>query len=124
MVRIQKNYDYRQDCYKLLQNLEELNRKWLPKAEHVRDVVDEMSLSISRILITEILRHTGTPELLNWLNHARAGGGYYSPFETNESFSLEEIKAELDTREHVPNKKERKENRRRAAEKKKANRRS
>jgi hypothetical protein len=52
-----------------------------------------------------------------WLNSARACGGWWSPVDKNCEYGhkFEDIKAELDTREHIPNKKEARALRRAAA---------
>ena len=50
-----------------------------------------------------------TRRLLNYLNHARACGGSYDITNNHCSdmvVSIDELKAELVTREHIPNKKE------------------
>lgn len=60
---------------------------------------------------TKYLKETHTKVLLKDLEHARACGGRYSPWHPSsiEPFTIEELKAELALREHVPNKKESKE---------------
>lgn len=65
----------------------------------------------------EQIKKAGTRELLGWLNSARACGGWWSPCDKNSEFGhkFEDIKAELDTREHIPNKQEAKALRRAAA---------
>lgn len=45
-----------------------------------------------------------TKHLLLYLNHSRACGGWYSPWDGDDGFSTDELKAELATRPHVPNK--------------------
>jgi len=54
------------------------------------------------------LKELHTRVLLRYLHKARACGGYYSPCypECSCSYSAEEIKSVLATREHVSNKKE------------------
>ena len=47
-----------------------------------------------------------TRQLLDYLKHARACGGWYSPWDGSTGYTIEELKAELETREHVPNKAE------------------
>jgi hypothetical protein len=57
-----------------------------------------------------------TKELLQFLNSARACGGWYSPYDKNgPGYTVAEIKEVLKTREHIPNKKEAKELRRKAS---------
>ena len=46
----------------------------------------------------------------------RVGGHWYSPGGSDSGYSLDEVKAELATREHVPNKPEAKALRREAAQ--------
>lgn len=55
-----------------------------------------------------------TRELLDYLNQARKFGGWYSPCDSGHpwGWAYDEIKAVLDTREHIPNAEERKELRR------------
>ena len=59
-----------------------------------------------------------TRELLFTLGKARACGGWYSPYDANggPGYTVEELKAELAGREHVPNKPEGKALRRAAAQ--------
>jgi hypothetical protein len=52
------------------------------------------------------LQKQNTKKLLSYLEHARACGFSYSPFDGDVYFSIEDIKAVLATREHMPNKKE------------------
>lgn len=52
------------------------------------------------------LKSRHTKELLIFLDKARKCGGGYSPFDNDICFTIEEIKSELTTREHIPNKKE------------------
>lgn len=47
-----------------------------------------------------------TRVLLDYLKHARACGGWYSPWDSDTGYTIEELKAELATRPHVPNKAE------------------
>lgn len=47
-----------------------------------------------------------TRELMDYLDCARKFGGFYSPWEGSTGYTIEEIRAELATREHVPNKQE------------------
>lgn len=60
------------------------------------------------ICFKEYLKTIETKELLSFLKSARACGGHYSPWDGDISFSIEELKEELSTREHIPNKNERK----------------
>jgi hypothetical protein len=55
------------------------------------------------------LRNQHTRELLDWLKHARACGGFYIPCDPasgGPEYTIEELKAELATREHIPSKQE------------------
>ena len=52
------------------------------------------------------LQETHTRILLEYLSHARKCGGWFSPFDNNVGFTTTEIKEELSTREHIPNKQE------------------
>lgn len=54
------------------------------------------------------IRNAATRELLGWLKSARACGGWWSPCDKNSEYGyrFDDIKAELDTREHIPNKQE------------------
>jgi len=63
-----------------------------------------------------LLKNAHTRQLLKWLKRARHGG-LYSPCEQAPGtfLSIEEIKAELATREHIPNKAEAKTKRQAAA---------
>ena len=58
----------------------------------------------------EYLRSIETRQLMSWRERAYACGGYYTPFNHHSNsamlFSIEDLKAELATREHIPNKKE------------------
>lgn len=59
--------------------------------------------------LTRVKRSLGpvhTRQLLDYLKHARACGGWYSPWDGSTGYTIEELKAELATREHVPNKAE------------------
>ena len=49
-----------------------------------------------------------TRQLMEWLRMARACGGWWSPCDSHSGYGykFDDIKAELDTREHIPNKKE------------------
>jgi len=62
---------------------------------------------------TDWLKKASTRQLLTLLNTVRAYGNYPDDF---YNFSVEELKAELATREHVPNKQEAKELRRKKAQ--------
>lgn len=55
-----------------------------------------------------LLKNAHTRQLLNWLRGARACGGSYSPCDEAPGtfLSIEALKAELATREHIPNKAE------------------
>ena len=54
-----------------------------------------------------------TGQLLSYLQAARRCGGHYSPYESGgPSITIEEIKAELATRPHIPNRAERKQRQR------------
>lgn len=46
-----------------------------------------------------------TKVLLQWLSRARATGGTFSPNDC-DNFDADDIKKELSTREHVPNRQE------------------
>ena len=63
------------------------------------------------------LKSLHTRELMGYLRLARAFGGRFCPADHNynPSISIDDIKAELATRPHVPNKQEGKEARRKAA---------
>lgn len=66
----------------------------------------------------EEIKAAHTRELLKWLDYTRTFGGWYSPCQKSErdyGFSAEDIKAELSTREHIPNKLEARNLRREAA---------
>ena len=52
------------------------------------------------------LRGLHTRELLSMRDYCYKMGGQFSPFDNGVKFSLGEVKKELETREHVPNKKE------------------
>lgn len=58
----------------------------------------------------DYLKSAHTRQLIRWRDEAYAGGGIYTPFDYNTNsamtFRLDEIVNELNTREHVPNKKE------------------
>lgn len=58
----------------------------------------------------EYLKSIETRQLMSWRERAYACGGSYTPFDYHSNsamiFSIEDIKAELNTREHIPNKKE------------------
>jgi hypothetical protein len=54
----------------------------------------------------EHLNSLDTRELLMYLKYARKFGGRYSPWCHDEYYSTDEIKDELATREHIPNKQE------------------
>jgi hypothetical protein len=58
----------------------------------------------------EYLKSIETRQLMSWRERAYACGGYYTPFNHHSNsamiFSIDDIKAELSTREHIPNKKE------------------
>ena len=58
----------------------------------------------------EYLKSIDTRQLMSWRERAYACGGYYTPFDHKSNsamiFSIEDIKAELGTREHIPNKQE------------------
>lgn len=67
---------------------------------------------------TEYLKTLHTKQLMNLRKEAIAIGGYvWTAYETNE-VTIEQIKAELATREHVPNKIEAKALRQQAAKEK------
>lgn len=68
------------------------------------------------------LKKTHTKVLKQYLDGARKCGGWWSPCGDGSSsfgFTFDEIKAELDTRPHIPNKKESKELRQAKAKAKK-----
>lgn len=56
----------------------------------------------------KLLKNAHTRQLLPWLRRARACGGSYSPCEQapGTHLTITALKAELATREHVPNKAE------------------
>lgn len=58
----------------------------------------------------EYLKSIETRQLMSWRERAYACGGNYTPFNPHSNtamfFSIEDLKAELSTREHIPNKKE------------------
>ena len=59
-------------------------------------------------LAETLLKRAHTRQLLGWLRRARACGGRYSPCEQAPGtfLSITALKAELATREHIPNKAE------------------
>lgn len=59
---------------------------------------------------SKTIKAAHTKQLLKWIDAARRCGGSYSPVDSSSAFQLtfEALKAELDTREHVPNKVENK----------------
>lgn len=65
------------------------------------------------------LKKVHTRQLISWLRKARATGGWYTPGDHKDPHArgatIEQLKAELATREHIPNKKESKEQRQEAA---------
>lgn len=64
------------------------------------------------------IKQAHTRELLLWLDLTRSFGGWYSPCQKSErhfGYRAEDIKAELATREHIPNKVEARNLRRAAA---------
>ncbi len=54
------------------------------------------------------LKELHTRQLMYYLKHSRACGNWYSPCcsESSFGFTFDEIKEELNTREHIPNKRE------------------
>lgn len=83
---------------------------YLPKVERTREreklgyLRKNMNLNPENF---KDLTKIHTKVLLDWLNHARKCGGSYSPSGTYvDVFSIDELKAELATREHIPNKEE------------------
>lgn len=67
----------------------------------------------------ETMKKTSTRQLLQWLNYARkCGGGFWSPSGSSGKYGYrwDDLKKELATREHIPNKKEAKALRRAAAQ--------
>lgn len=66
-----------------------------------------------------LLKNAHTRQLLNWLRSARACGGFYSPCDKAPGtfIPFAAIKAELATREHIPNKAENRAKRQAAAKK-------
>jgi hypothetical protein len=69
----------------------------------------QMKANETQQKIIKHLKETHTKVLLQYLKHARACGGCYSPWEYGDGITIEQIKEELALREHVPNKKESKE---------------
>lgn len=69
-------------------------------------------------LYTGPVENLPTRLLLEYLNLARKFGGWYSPVDSHSDigYTFDELKAEADKREHVPNKLEAKELRRRRAQ--------
>ena len=61
------------------------------------------------------LSEYSTRQLKQILDSARACGGSYQPYDYGPAYEFSDIKAEMDTREHIPNKKEAKALRREAA---------
>lgn len=59
---------------------------------------------------SEYLKSAHTRQLLSWRDQAYSGGGVYTPYDPKSNstmiFRLDEIVNELNTRDHVPNKKE------------------
>ena len=49
-----------------------------------------------------------TKQLLRVLKACRSCGGFYSPFDSSNGVTFEEVKGELAKREHIPNKKSQK----------------
>ena len=66
----------------------------------------------------KLLKEAHTRELLGWLRAARACGGSYSPCDESLGtfLSIEDLKGELATREHIPRKAESAAIRRKAAQ--------
>ena len=54
----------------------------------------------------EHLKKKHTKQLLDYLDSCRKCGGRLSPFDNENSVTIDQVKAELATREHVPNKQE------------------
>lgn len=55
----------------------------------------------------QYLQETHTRLLLEYLSHSRSKCvGWFSPFDNSVGFTTTEIKEELSTREHIPNKRE------------------
>jgi hypothetical protein len=64
------------------------------------------------------LKDRHTRELLRMLNDARPSGFYWVDYPSGPKYSVEDIKAELATREHIPNKAEAKKIRQQKAKEK------
>jgi len=74
----------------------------------------EAEIALESLIKETLLKSTNTRKLLDWLNQARVG--YIDESDPAYwNFSIEELKEELATREHVINKAEAKEFRRKAA---------
>lgn len=54
----------------------------------------------------EHLTKKHTKQLMGYLGMCRKFGGFYSPFDNANGVTIDQVKAELATREHVPNKHE------------------
>lgn len=105
------DYNYKAKCQELTDNLRKLDG-WCSHPT-AKSLIAELERGVNDIYYLELLHHTTTHKLLDWMNHARATNGRYSPFDDNDRrYSMEEIKEELATREHIPTAKERKEMRR------------
>ncbi len=65
-----------------------------------------IELSYKKPVRKPSLKSFHTRQLLDILNGARRCGGTYNPYGMGVYYNLDEIKTELETREHIPNKQE------------------
>lgn len=74
---------------------------WSAEANHLLHCIQRLHIKVH-------LENLSTYQLLNYLNHARAFRGSYSPCDSNSwfRFTIEEIREELAKRPHIKNKKE------------------
>lgn len=128
-MNIQKKYKALAEANMRLGQLRNLleNCKWSLLEKDEQDAASkqlrDIELRVQAVLRDELLHIQSTPTLLNWLNHSRVFNGRYNPLEEwngDGSYTSEEIKAELATREHIMNRGEGKSFRRKAAKIKKA----
>lgn len=101
------------------------NARWAPHQTRTEIEVElhwvrvELDERREARLVQELadIRKAPTRQLMEWLKMARRCGGWWSPCDSKSEYGykFEDIKAELDTREHIPNKKEARALRRAAA---------
>lgn len=78
---------------------------------------DEVIKYIITMGKVRILENISTRKLMKWRNFCYKFGGKYSPGEDSIYYNIDEVKNELDKREHIPNKLEAKKIRREMAKK-------